>query len=376
MNVIPTGLLKILDVKIDYPVAFVTGCFILWIFSSKDEENLYLRRILEKFYMYVDGINFMILSRDTNGIGKKNKNTDPSQLNLSKTDTQVKRIIFIRHGESDWNLRFNKGFGIGMFFRLMNGAWREFMLYAYKDSVFLDSPLNNEGMEQALELRKKIFVDTVNNPSTDNLIFRILRGESDISSIIVGSNLRRALQTTCLALYPRLHKRKEKIIICSNLQEISRNIDTKALSGRKEIPDVSRIAANCSENNDKTKYNSEELFDPSENHGNKTLNFTGKKRMERFNEWAFARKESTIIVGGHSLWFKSYFRTYLPYTCTHVAKTRKMVNSGVVSFVLFRDTNSNGDPIYRIQEESIDPVYGGYENPKGILLNGNSKKLN
>ena len=118
MNVIPTGLLKILDVKIDYPVAFVTGCFILWIFSSKDEENLYLRRILEKFYMYVDGINFMILSRDTNGIGKKNKNTDPSQLNLSKTDTQVKRIIFIRHGESDWNLMFNKLLTFQQFFAL------------------------------------------------------------------------------------------------------------------------------------------------------------------------------------------------------------------------------------------------------------------
>ena len=62
MNMIPAAFLKMIDFKIDYPVFFVTGCFMLWIFSSKDEENLYLRRILEKFYMYIDGINFMILS--------------------------------------------------------------------------------------------------------------------------------------------------------------------------------------------------------------------------------------------------------------------------------------------------------------------------
>ena len=43
-------------------------------------------------------------------------------------------------------------------------------------------------------------------------IINIIRGDSDSSSsVIVGSNLRRALQTTCVALYPRLEKKNEKI---------------------------------------------------------------------------------------------------------------------------------------------------------------------
>ena len=35
-----------------------------------------------------------------------------------------------------------------------------------------------------------------------------------------------------------------------------------------------------------------------------------------------------ITIGGHSLWFKSYFKTYLPFISKHISKDKKMVNSG------------------------------------------------
>ena len=42
---------------------------------------------------------------------------------------------------------------------------REFKLYATSDSVFLDSPLNYEGIDQALELRK--FIETSSGHSNE-----------------------------------------------------------------------------------------------------------------------------------------------------------------------------------------------------------------
>jgi len=35
-------------------------------------------------------------------------------------------------------------------------------------------------------------------------------------------------------------------------------------------------------------------------------------RRQAFAEWAADRPESTIIVGGHSLWFRNFFTLFLP----------------------------------------------------------------
>ena len=83
--------------------------------------------------------------------------------------------------------------------------------------------------------------------------------------------------------------------------------------------------------------------------------------MKAFNEWAFARGEDAIIVGGHSLWFRSYFQTYLPHKLDHEAKKHKITNSGIVSFDVYTHVNeSDGEHYYRIDPDSIRNVYGGF----------------
>eukprot|EP00923_Selenidium_pygospionis_P007507 GHVN01012838.1.p1 GENE.GHVN01012838.1~~GHVN01012838.1.p1 ORF type:complete len:505 (+),score=41.49 GHVN01012838.1:9-1523(+) len=65
---------------------------------------------------------------------------------------QVKRIFFIRHGESIWNAVFNKGYFIFLPIRLMGFMLWELLLLCERDSVMLDSPLTPLGISQALDL--------------------------------------------------------------------------------------------------------------------------------------------------------------------------------------------------------------------------------
>jgi hypothetical protein len=144
-------------------------------------------------------------------------------------------------------------------------------------------------------------------------VLQILSGEdTDTTSVIVSSSLRRAIATTTLALWKRVSKTEEKIHILSSLQEISRNIDTYALSAANTCPDLPfrRITHHC-------EGFAPSVFNCSDNFGNKSRSFYGIKRLKAFNDWAFNRSEDVIIVGGHSLWFKNYFQTYLPHKFDH-----------------------------------------------------------
>ena len=110
------------------------------------------------------------------------------------------------------------------------------------DSSFLDSPLNIEGFEQAQELSRFLQKPSLSVAlSKEQQLISNIQSQSNVSSVIVVSNLRRAIATTTVAFYPRLQQTNEKILILSSLQEISRNVDTYALSGVKGIPDVAKI---------------------------------------------------------------------------------------------------------------------------------------
>lgn len=241
------------------------------------------------------------------------------------------------------------------------------LMFTPSDSKFLDSPLNHEGIDQALELRK--FIESTTHPECSKKtldVISIMRGESEITSLICSSTLRRAIATTTLSLWPRIVKHSEKVWLLSSLQEISRNIDTRALAGALEIADLpfSRIQPHClghalsnkssktssKGNNTNSEFNAESVYELSKNQGNKRRDFYGIKRLQTFNEWIFEREEETILVGGHSLWFKSFFQTYMPHASNHDAKNKKIANSGVVVFTLHRaeDNDANGNPQYRV----------------------------
>lgn len=178
--------------------------------------------------------------------------------------------------------------------------------------------------------------------------------------MIVSSTLRRAISTTTIALWSRVDKTGEKIHLLSSLQEISRNVDTRALSAANEIADLpfSRIIGHCTP--EVGTFNPDTIYDTSGNIGNKTRSFYGIKRLKSFNEWIFQRDESVIIAGGHSLWFKNFFQTYLPHKTVHDAKTKKIANSGAVSFTIYRAEDVDGCSLYRIDPESIEVLYGGF----------------
>lgn len=266
---------------------------------------------------------------------------------------------------------------------------RETLLFLSLDSVFIDSPLNEEGFEQAKQLQAFIFTDSKKYAEEASVATNIasvlatLRGETG-SSLIVSSNLRRAISTTTVALWNRLEginsysefKFKhllwslflatgEKIFILSSLQEISRNIDTMALSYAHSVPDLSRLSTHI--HTTKRGFDASRVFDTKGHIGSKSLSYTGAKRLRGFNEWVFQQAEDTIIVGGHSLWFKYYFQMHLPKSSDHQAKRLKIANSGVVAFTLWRADGEDGVPVsvggevvYRIDPESIVSVYGGF----------------
>ena len=117
--------------------------------------------------------------------------------------------------------------------------------------------------------------------------------------------------------------------------------------------------------------------------GNKGLGFRGAHRLVDFARWCSERPEKTIVVAGHSLWFRSFFQAFLPPGVEHTCKKRKIVNCGVVGFTLqagrglyhyssLRPLTSlaalglqvgrdaDGLDLQRIDPESISVVYGGF----------------
>eukprot|EP01038_Epipyxis_sp_PR26KG_P011539 gene11539-15457_t len=355
------------------------SCVVVWALSTPDNENVLFKKIWKKITIYMRAITFMILSKDSKGIGIK-YNPDPANIK-SKMVLGTKTIVFIRHGESDWNNIFNKGINVMMLINFFKSWVIEMRLFWKPDSVFIDSPLNIEGVEQAAELNKFIkdesqvslasmtnssnvykFSDTSNEtPSGMASIITILSGENKLrTSVIVSSCLRRAIATTTVGLWYRLSKTNEQIYVLSSLQEISRNVDTYALSdGKGLVADLpfSRITPHCGNTTD---HHLQSIYNTTDFHGNKSTNFSGIKRLKSFLEWIFLRDEDTIIVGGHSLWFKYFFQTFLPFNSNHVAKTSKIANSGVVSFVLSYYKEDDGTKVYKIDPDSINVIYGGF----------------
>lgn len=329
-------------------------------FASREDENVRIKNIIKKSMMFLEGSWFMIASKDNKKLGPK-YNPCTNELIQKGVKKTTKKVVFIRHGESDWNDIFNKGFGPSIFVRLFRGLFRETMMMVTMDSVFLDSPLNKEGFEQAKELNDFFQKEplTITSEVGKEIFHAIAGNNSNISSVIVSSNLRRAIATTTVGLWSRLMRTKEQMLILSCLQEISRNVDTKALAPRGGLPDLSRITEYI--DGDASTFVPESLYEVTFNTGNKTSFFNGVKRLNAFNEWAFKRDEDMIIVGGHSLWFKNFFQMYVPHSSTHECKSKKIVNSGVVSFELERWEDAEGKTIgYRVDPDHIQTVYGGF----------------
>lgn len=224
-------------------------------------------------------------------------------------------------------------------------------------SWFYDSPLSYLGLSQIDELA--VFLKKTPTKDEEDLV-AILRADPGAPpSRILCSNLRRAISTLAGAFRDRLARRPEdKILVIPPLQEISRNPDTLSITPAHAIVTASWVDKHSKMCDFQTIFNNQ--VDTSLHTGNKPIKTNGLLRMNAFNEFVYSNvSENHVIVGGHSIWFRSYFRTYLPYSIDHVSKTRKIVNAGVVAFDLLKLQTPKGNK-FMVDPKSIRVVYGGF----------------
>lgn len=283
---------------------------------------------------------------------------DPARVREIETATR-KTIVFIRHGESAWNEIFNRKFDATFPGRLFGGLARELMRVFTCDSVFLDSPLSEVGLAQARALRERF--------ERDAELRRRGEGEPDATMdcvlgvrgkcVIASSNLRRAVHTTVHALWCRLANggASERVVIHSALQEVARNVDTYALASKKgELVPTPTLAKELGV----AAIDARALFDASRNAGQKPIGRAASDSMREFVAWAMNQDADVVVAGGHSIWFREFFKTYLPFDSECPGKKKKIVNCGVVAFDLTFGVHPAHGEMYAV--ENVREIYGGF----------------
>ena len=238
----------------------------------------------------------------------------------------------------------------------------------------MDSPLSKRGLEQADQLRMLVQqeapADLAPEAAAD---LACLKGEGR-PSVMVSSNLRRAIATIGIGLWPRLKKHgdTQKIHLLSSLQEGSRNVDCVCLAGAGEVPPLKQVKKHL----DTEAFQHGAFFNTDFNYGNKAIFGSGLARLKQFAEFCMAPELEghTIIAGGHSLWFRTFFQTFMPHAAEHEAKVSKMVNCGAVGFTLTQG-EVDGKLLYRIDPKSIVPIFGpkSDKNPEGLSFEKKKK---
>ena len=362
-------------------VFVVVGLGFLFV-SLKVNPIQFGKNLIKKTRLYVLAVSHLLLSNEKKGLKALQKEMDfdedsiKSQSKLKGTRT----IYFLRHGESQWNYVFNRGFGVSFPLRLARGLVMELMcLFNARNSFFVDAPLSDRGLEQVEELRK--FLNKVNDPFLTDAEVAALRSKHvDVlradaakgeklskKSIIVTSNLRRAAHTAAITFMDRFERTKEKLFVNGALQEMARNVDAFALAG--EAFDAVPYTGITNVAKDKGTLNTivEETvkFDVESNAGNKGIGRRGATDCLRFAHWATSpsavpKECEAIIATGHSIYFKEFFKLFLPSASKHDAKSKKIVNCGVIAFELKKYEHEKKGVFYSIDENSIETVYGGF----------------
>ena len=221
-----------------------------------------------------------------------------------------------------------------------------------RNSFFVDAPLSEKGLEQVEELRK--FLNEVNNPFLTDAEVKtlrtkhvdVLRGdavdgktEEAKKSIIVTSNLRRAAHTAAIAFMDRFERTKEKLMVNDALQEMARNVDAFALAGDAfdAVPYTGITNVAKDKGTLKTILEETVKFNVESNAGNKGIRRRGATDCLRVVQWATSpnavpKECETIIATGHSIYFREFFKLFLPSSSEHDAKSKKIVNCGVIAF--------------------------------------------
>ncbi|KAF4319447.1 hypothetical protein BBO99_00003475 [Phytophthora kernoviae] len=99
------------------------------------------------------------------------------------------------------------------------------------------------------------------------------------------------------------------------------------------------------------------LFNVAESHGNKAVLGSGRDRLQTFAQWVFRQQKDVVVVYGHSLWFRAFCRDFFPHDVHHEAKTIKVSNCGVVTFILQERIKGGGESAqYSIRPDSFQQL--------------------
>jgi len=300
---------------------------------------------------------------------KKTRKPDDAMPDINAPSCKRMKVVFIRHGQSEWNAVFNEGSKLTLPLRLLKALMCEVLMFFDQDSMLIDSPLDAVGIQQGWDLMTFLASQPVRSLSNGGAsrpvreleiaeIVSLIRGDAG-ESIVASSILRRAISTGFICLSPRFLKtsqQKDKMQIMTCLQEISRNVDTLSLTPPYMSPQIPIGEAKLKHNGDLMSHFYRTRFDKRQNTGNKTLKQKAVKRQEQFVKWMLEQKTDCVIVLGHSLWFREFFKSYLPKSSKHEAKTYKMVNCGCVAFDFYKDSKN----VHRIPPESVKVIYGGF----------------
>lgn len=318
------------------------------------------RATIYKLRLFLGSFIFLLKSQDTKF---KNKTEDIQFNEEDVVERKEKTLIFLRHGESTWNVTFNRSKNPIYFIPrlLFSGAHELYLLLTgTRDSWFYDAPLSHEGIEQSIQL-SKVLAKLPEKDNTNRILHIINKTEGlDVEpSIVVSSNLRRSLSTAIISLDSRIKRTEESFFVHHSLQEISRNPDTLSITPAKTQPLPSWIEHGYPLDIPKTY---EKHLHVEGNTGNKTATSTGKARLNEFNEWVFnSIDEEYVIVSGHSLWFRHYFREFLPAAVNHPGKTKKIHNSGLISLRVIYRRLKDGSLVCSILPESVQEEYRGFQ---------------
>jgi len=327
-----------------------------------------LPTVFYKLKLYFAAVGYLLFCNDKKWKSPKEDAWKDIQPSFAKKDPSVrtKTVVFFRHGESTWNETFNKGahrsapeFALFFFPNLVKALGYEFWLFVTGkiDSWFYDAPLSILGLSQARNVATWLLEVDEDVPHLSSL-----RNDKDSPpSILISSNLRRALSTVASGFQNRLERNPaEKILVLPCLQEISRNPDTLSIT-----PPRKQVTESWIEETTGTEYGDfrrifRKQVDMSLHNGNKPLDTNGLKRMTQFTTQVFEMKalaeKEVLIIGGHSLWFRSFFREFLPREFDHISKKKKMVNGGLVAFTLVKMQDK-----VAIDPDSVKVIYGGFK---------------
>ncbi|KAK2195344.1 Histidine phosphatase superfamily [Babesia duncani] len=270
------------------------------------QPNLSIWGFPEKCFLFVSAIKRLIFPHVDRGVSAAIE----SQMELfgkgGWTVEKTKTIYFVRHGQSVWNATFaiEKGI-IRCFFATIRLLFMELCLLVSNDTLMFDAPLTTYGIGQAMDLAKAI----KNRENADNKEdLDVFAGITSKPSCMLTSNLRRAQSTALTVMHERIKNNKEEIKIFDELEEVAPNPDCISLIatlGVSTVPlleyflfsDRVRYYANWLKRAGIAKVSRMAIYD----------------RILLFSNRIFKDVEQdSIIVFGHSRWFRLFFRIMMP----------------------------------------------------------------